>query len=313
MSGSRRAAGRLQGLAAPALAAPALAAADVAAGWLHRLGGPGRGEDTPLVLVTSLPKGGTNLLLKALGCLPGLRVSRLGIYGGNVAPTRPGAATVAVGVDWPTEADARRVRRRIGLVAPGSVLPAHLPHSRELADLLAALGVRVAAIVRDPRDVACSLPPYVLSRPHHFLHARFAALSPGQRLTAALEGLAADAGGRGLRSLEQRVRSVVSWADDPAAVLVRFEDLVGPQGGGSRQRQLDTLRTLADHLGVPCTPGQARHIAEHLFGGTDTFRKGQIGGWRQELTPEQLQIAARLDPLLVELGYEPTLPSASEA
>ena len=48
-----------------------------------------------------------------------------------------------------------------------------------------------------------------------------------------------------------------------------------------------------------------RTVEENIFGVSNTFRKGQIGGWREEFSEEHAQAARETaGPLLVELGYE---------
>jgi hypothetical protein len=89
---------------------------------------------------------------------------------------------------------------------------------------------------------------------------------------------------------------------------VRFEDLVGPQGGGSRDAQIDMLRRLARHLGASVGDEDLTRIADNLFGGTFTFRKGEIGSWRQNLSADhQLQFKRIAGNVLVEMGYERSL------
>jgi hypothetical protein len=48
-----------------------------------------------------------------------------------------------------------------------------------------------------------------------------------------------------------------------------------------------------------------RTVEENIFGVSNTFRKGQIGGWREEFSEEHARSAREIaGPLLVELGYE---------
>jgi hypothetical protein len=89
--------------------------------------------------------------------------------------------------------------------------------------------------------------------------------------------------------------------------MVRFEDLVGPEGGGSEEAQRLVVERVAGHLGVPVGEETMRAVKEGLFGVGRTFRKGQVGGWRQEFSPEHEQAVEEVaGPLLVELGYDST-------
>jgi hypothetical protein len=58
-------------------------------------------------------------------------------------------------------------------------------------------------------------------------------------------------------------------------------------------------------VGIPSNERTMRLVEENLFGKGRTFRKGQIGGWREEFSSEHEQAAKEVaGPLLVELGYE---------
>ena len=86
---------------------------------------------------------------------------------------------------------------------------------------------------------------------------------------------------------------------------MKFEDLVGPKGGGSAEAQRRAVGRVAEHVGAPAGERAMRLVAEGLFGEGRTFRKGQIGGWREEFSPEHVRAAREVaGTLLVELGYE---------
>jgi hypothetical protein len=62
---------------------------------------------------------------------------------------------------------------------------------------------------------------------------------------------------------------------------------------------------VARHLGVEVEQRTMEVVEEELFGVGRTFRKGQIGGWREEFSEEHERTAREIaGPLLVELGYE---------
>jgi hypothetical protein len=282
---------------------PLWQAADLATAWVRWVG---PGVRLPhRILVTSLPKAGTNLVRKALDRLPGTVPLRTALFRATAPPSRPGAPQVPIGVDWPVLADAARVRRRLRWVPPGGVLSGHVPHSPGMASIVARLDMRVVAVVRDPRAVAASLVPFVLERPHHFLHQRFAALPADERLATSLTGLSADARGLGLLDLATRFGSVAAWRDEPTAVVVRFEDLVGAAGGGSDERRLEALLALAVHVGAPHDERTLATVADGLFGGTSTFRRGSVDAWRSDFRAEHHDLArASLGPVAAALGYD---------
>jgi len=63
------------------------------------------------------------------------------------------------------------------------------------------------------------------------------------------------------------------------------------------------VERVARQLGVE--EGTLDVVEEDLFGVGRTFRKGQIGGWREEFSAEhERAVKEVVDSLLVELGYE---------
>ncbi len=89
-------------------------------------------------------------------------------------------------------------------------------------------------------------------------------------------------------------------------VLIRFEDLVGPLGGGDLGRQYIQIYQIAQALNIPMNDQIAQSISERLFGGTPTFREGQIGSWKHEFTEQHIAQfkASPLEPILIQFGYE---------
>lgn len=98
------------------------------------------------------------------------------------------------------------------------------------------------------------------------------------------------------------------WLKEPNVCLIRFENLVGAKGGGSDELQYKEIQKIAKHLGVKLSDERIKQITSGLFGGTRTFRSGQIGGWKKCFSPEIKtnfkRVAAKL---LIELGYEKDL------
>jgi len=87
--------------------------------------------------------------------------------------------------------------------------------------------------------------------------------------------------------------------------LCKFEDLVGEKGGGDRSRQVDALRALAHFLEVDLPDERIEEIADTLFGGSKTFRKGVMGQYKTFFTPRQIELfAERHSGLMNRLGYD---------
>lgn len=157
--------------------------------------------------------------------------------------------------------------------------------------------------LRDPRDVVLSLVYWVEKMEMAFMSIEkireFNQLPFDERLSRVILMPDANYGASWF------VRNTLEWMKNPTVFVCRFEDLVGPKGGGSRKRQEKTIEALAIHLGYSLEPERVAEIADELFGGTWTFRNGQIGGWKEYFTPEHIELFKQvMGKELIELGYE---------
>jgi hypothetical protein len=263
------------------------------------------------IVANSIPKSGTHLLDRLLVLL-GFRIVEGGIrphlVAGRFRPARRllrgWGEKVTIGVVSPQHISRRWLARRLSRVPDGGFVNAHCIYTPELAGLFHEGGMRVVCILRDPRDVAVSQMHYIKERRQHFAHEGYMALpSDHERLLISIRG--GELGGRRLQSLAERYGRFLGWERDGGAAMVKFEDLVGHGGGGSEEAQRLAVERVAGHLGVPVEEGTLGRVEEGLFGVGRTFRKGQIGGWREEFSAEHEEAVKEvLGPLLVELGYE---------
>jgi hypothetical protein len=90
----------------------------------------------------------------------------------------------------------------------------------------------------------------------------------------------------------------------PNVCKTSFEELIGPQGGGSAEEQTQALKRVFEFLGV--TDQKPEEVASKLFNRDSfSFYKGQIGGWREAFTTEHWRLAnERFGDVLQLYGYE---------
>ena len=62
-------------------------------------------------------------------------------------------------------------------------------------------------------------------------------------------------------------------------MVIRFEDLIGPKGGGDAKMQYSAIHSIAKALGQDLKQDQIESIGKEMFGSSKTFRKGKIGSW----------------------------------
>ena len=91
----------------------------------------------------------------------------------------------------------------------------------------------------------------------------------------------------------------------PSVLKVRFEDLVGGRGGGCDSLQKSTIRRIFDYL--DCENIDIERIATHAYdSGSATFRKGQIGSYKDALSREQICLFNKLHgDIILQYGYAP--------
>ena len=282
------------------------------------------------IFINSLPKSGTHLLAKTVELFGyrehfaddatldnPARVTPLFINYREVKealareqkqPAVSADGAVAVGTLTPVYVAPATFGHWLDALAPGRYLLGHVMYSPALRPLLADLGYRHLFILRDPRAVVVSLLSFILEtrgmpRPH-FLRDDFREMTLQARLDFILEGGNAPRAGVTTQGFAAVYRALLDWEADPDCLVVRFEDMVGPQGGGSAERQRATIDRIATHLGH-----RVDEVADQMAAIFDptsrTFRAGQINGWQSELDAASLtHLNAYCAPLCQAAGYE---------
>jgi hypothetical protein len=89
----------------------------------------------------------------------------------------------------------------------------------------------------------------------------------------------------------------------PNVCKVSYEDLVGPRGGGSRQRQVAAVERLLRHVGSPEDP---EHVADRVYNPQSwSFYRGRCGAWRDHFTPRNVaRFTEQFGDILEQYGYE---------
>jgi len=111
-------------------------------------------------------------------------------------------------------------------------------------------------------------------------------------------------------NIYRNAKVAVKWVKDPNVVISRFEDLVGPKGGGTEDAQKRQIRKIAKKLKISLDAERLDEVLQTLFGNEKgpqfptTFRQGQIGGWKDYFKPmHKAAFKKRLGKLQQKLGY----------
>lgn len=245
----------------------------------------------PKVFANSIPKAGTNLIKKlfdSLSCM---------------APR------------WGYHLD-RQIDGYLAQLAKakrGQLVTSHMPWSEDLIKVLQRERFKMFFMVRDIRDLAYSnVYYYTCKDKSHPLNRHFVRLSDdGSRLLASIQGVSAgDADdGQEWGTIGARVENYLGWLDEPCCLTIRFEDLVGKAGGGSDERQFETVKAILRHLDLDYSDSGIRQICRRIYTTKSrTFRKGQIGDWTNHFNHEHKEVFKRVaGQTLIRLGYERNL------
>ncbi len=280
-------------------------------------------------LVNSLPKAGTHLVQKALRLMPGVRFTGITL---GYSSRRKGSlldriifplglrtvdrllkdlerqssiskadhSTVSLGVVSPKIVSEDLLRRILDFIHQQGFATSHMMYSDQTAALLEERHLKMILVLRDPRDVVISQTNYIPAQSGHYLYDLYKDLSLAERVLLSIQGKS----GRFL-DICSRMNGLIPWMEKEYVHPVRFEDLVGPEGGGSRSSQLAALKEMSDFLDLDLSRDAIEAIAGSLFGGTETFRRGRAGTWREGFNAEHVQaFKTSCSQILIRLGYE---------
>jgi hypothetical protein len=243
-----------------------------------------------------MPKSGTHLLTELLDQIEGMRFS------GHVVMLTP--------ADQLYEHDERirELDRRARRLRSSHYLAGHLVHEEAVERVLERNATRLVTILRDPRAVVVSAKNYLYNAtwmPH-----RDQLMTQLGDERAVLEYLVGGQPAPGeqfhVPDIGEHYRAYADWQRSDVGLTVRFEDLVGPQGGGSLAAQHDTVRRILDHLGYATDEQTVARVAGGAFSGSSiTFHGGRVDAWREELPGDLIdEINARCADEIARLGYE---------
>ncbi len=245
------------------------------------------------VFANSLPKAGTNLLLSVLtamgfrhvGSIDGALRRGVGLKG-VLKSLRwlPVGATLLAGIDSPVNISRRAFQRSLNRLRPGEVLAGHLGYVADPLIMLQELSIAPLMMIRDPRAIVVSFVSYVLSRTDHPLHGVVSAMEPAHQYRIAIDGYFSER--YCLQPLHVRCASLTPWIRSPGVLTVRFEDLVGKDGGGSEEARRQSIRKLAAFAGA--NEKGEELLQQGAVAKRHTYRKGEVDSWRSEVPPEVL-------------------------
>ena len=197
----------------------------------------------------------------------------------------------------------------INKLVPGEVSPAHLFYHPDYEDTLSQKHCIHYFIYRDPRDVVVSETFYLtyMNRWHR-MHPYYSKLDGiDERISTAILGVVDPTFPYDYPNVSERFARYRGWLRNQSALAVKYEALISPQ---RRKALIEIVAFYADRCLKYLDIDYVIQAVESNIKPTQshTFRKGQVGGWREVFTEnhkEQMKTIA--GELLIELGYEKDL------
>ena len=229
---------------------------------------------SPTILLVSIPKCGTHLMGKLLSILT------------DQAHRTPGIK-VAHGFE-------QVVEDTLQLHKEGKFGHIHYNLSKKGLRICKEYDIRLFFIYRDPRDQIIAWVMSENTTDSRSISDKIAdAIDPTKEYFWGYYGI------------NDVYTNITPWSTVPAVCAVKFEDLVGPAGGGSIEKQHKAIEHAAHHLGLTLSDTIITFIAKGLFGNSNTFREGKIGAWKEHFTQEHKDLFKKhAGQILIDLGYE---------
>lgn len=228
--------------------------------------------ENPPILVNSIPKSGTHLLMEIAKSFPRK------VYFGSFLAQFPSITML--------KRSQRAVNAHIWRIVPGEIVGAHLNYTPETAAKLKSINAIVIFVYRDPRDIALSEADYIAEMSKfHAMHRKFKDLAPEQRVTLAIRGTD-DGRFPGIRD---RLMPYAGWIGDDEVISLTYESLMGPD----RQAILrDICRQVSarNHFPVDLDKFLIKLDAAIDPGRSHTFRGGGVSKWRANMSAENREI-----------------------
>lgn len=265
----------------------------------------------PRVLLIGPAKSGTHLLSDCLSLMPRMMFSGRHFAGSEFADSSDGLEEMPTeDPERVTSVDGGRLRKYLNACPLGMFVTAHVSFNPVVQDVSTELGFKRLLLLRDPRDIAVSfaLSPLKRNSWHHH-HAQYTKVltTDEERIMATIRGFErSTATDTPLESIGKILEGYEGWFYDPQTMVVRFEDLVGPRGGGSNEKQIEEIQRIGGFVGRPLDREQAERIALEMYGESSlTYRKGKVGDWRNHFTQEHREAFKEVaSDVLIQMGYE---------
>jgi hypothetical protein len=246
------------------------------------------------ILVNSIPKSGTNLLLNVIKSIPNTR------RGGDFSYSQR----------YTGEERMNYVLSNISTLENGVFYSGHLPFSVEMNAWLSKNGFKQVFIYRDPIDVVLSAYYFILEmknddHPHYKV-----LMELGEHQDKLIDLIAGIGDGKNDLVMSNSSQAAIrfmfehyqNWLTHPDVLSIKFEDFI--------QDETREMIRILEFFGF--TDKEEMKLTSTMVSNgmnpqkSHTFRKGKSGGWKDEFNEERMKFFDQYFPteLLNKYGYQ---------
>jgi len=237
------------------------------------------------ILANSIPKSGTHLLERLLYLLPPFSRKIKGtLFKSNIGSV-----------------DFNSLCKHL---VNGQFLVSHFAYDKDYLEVIHKNNLKTIFMIRDPRDIVISDAHYITNiNKKHKLHDYFINLpSNKERLYKCMLGNKNPE----LFSIAQTLERFYLWIKEKNVLTVKFEDLIGAEGGGSKEIQDKTVSRILDFVEVDTNYDERSKLLEKIFySKSKTFHKGKIRQWEKIFDDDDKSLFKNIaGEWLIKYGYE---------
>ena len=201
------------------------------------------------------------------------------------------------------------------------ILRTFQPYDDKLCKALKKYQHKLISVIRDPRDALISHLFYMRSfaerkvennqrRDFFVVDKNFDSLSLQEQLDSLIYGTK-----EGMSYLDF-YKSRIGWALNSASLVIKYEELLGKEGGGNNKKQKKTIDKVASFIQLDLSSEQQQYVLANMYKETGeqqveegkVFTRATKGNWRTFLSEKQKRsIKKKLGKEMILLGYEKDL------